>query len=183
MTPIFLIAGSPGVGKTTIGGALAGKFSKGLHIPVDTIRFMVVSGIRRPSLEWGGELVEQLQAARASVCAMVLRYRMAGFAITIDDFWDPNSRLAEYQEMLTATQAYKILLYPGEETAMDRNVGRYGPGEKSDYLAGGIRAVYADLRTSAAILKEQGWVIVDSTEQTIEETVAEILDRTGVKQT
>ena len=73
--------------------------------------------------------------------------------------------MAEYQEMLTATQAYKILLYPGEETAMDRNVGRCGPGQQSDYLAGGIRAVYADLRTSAAILKEQGWLIIDSTEQ------------------
>jgi 2-phosphoglycerate kinase len=35
MTPIFLIAGSPGVGKSTIGGALAGKLNKSLHIPKD----------------------------------------------------------------------------------------------------------------------------------------------------
>jgi adenylate kinase family enzyme len=182
MAPIFLIAGAPAVGKTTIGQALAAKFNKSLHIPVDTIREMVVSGIRLPNPDWGSDLVEQLEAARASVCAMVLRYRMAGFTVIIDDFWDPNSRLTEYQELLTASKAHRILLYPSEQTAMDRNIGRYGPSERADYLAGGIRAVFADLRTSAAILKEQGWVIVDSTEQSVEETVAEILERTGVKQ-
>jgi regulator of PEP synthase PpsR (kinase-PPPase family) len=34
------------------------------------------------------------------------------------------------------------------------------------------------LRTSAAILKEQGWIVVDSTEQSVDETVAEIVKRT-----
>jgi adenylate kinase family enzyme len=178
MAPIFLIAGAPAVGKTTIGQALAAKFNKSLHIPVDTIREMVVSGIRLPNPDWGSDLVEQLEAARASVCAMVLRYRMAGFTVIIDDFWDPNSRLTEYQELLTASKAHRILLYPSEQTAMDRNIGRYGPSERADYLAGGIRAVFADLRTSAAILKEQGWIVVDSTEQSVDETVAEIVKRT-----
>jgi len=67
MTPIFLITGSPGVGKTTIGKALAGRFAKSMHIPVDDIRFMVVSGIQQPGLQWSEGLVEQLEAARASV--------------------------------------------------------------------------------------------------------------------
>jgi hypothetical protein len=30
-------------------------------------------------------------------------------------------------------------------------------------------------------LKTQGWSIVDSTDQTAEDTIAEILERTGVK--
>jgi hypothetical protein len=179
MTPIFLIAGSPGVGKTTIGRALAGKFTIGMHIPVDTIREMVVSGLRQPNPQWGEGLIEQLEAARASVCAMALRYRSVGFAITIDDFWDPYSLLAEYQELLATPQAHKILLYPSQETAMARNVGRFGPGEKADYFAVGIRIAYDDLRTAADKLKAQGWIVVDSTGQSVEETVSEILERTG----
>jgi len=179
MTPIFLIAGSPGVGKTTIGRALAGRFAKSMHIPVDDIRFMVVSGIQQPSQQWDEGLVEQLEAARASVCAMALRYRSVGFAITIDDFWDTFSLLAEYQELLTTPQVYRILLYPSQETAMARNLGRYGPGAKADYLAGGIRIVYNHLRTAKDEMKKGGWIVVDSTEQSVEETVAEILERTG----
>lgn len=31
-------------------------------------------------------------------------------------------------------------------------------------------------------LKEQGWIVVDSTGQSVEETVAEILERTGANQ-
>jgi adenylate kinase family enzyme len=181
MTPIFLIAGSPGVGKSTIGGALAGKFPKGMHIPLDTIRHMVVSGRLGPSLDvWSEGFIEQLEAARASMCAMALRYRSVGFAVTIDDIWDRYNRLTEYYpELLAMPDTHKILLYPSEETAMVRNVGRYGPGERADILNRAIHYIYADLRTSAAILKEEGWIVVDSTEQSVEETVAEILERTG----
>ena len=113
------------------------------------------------------------------MCGMALRYRCVGFAITIDDFWDTYSLLAEYQALLTTPRAYKILLYPSQETAMARNLGRYGPGAKADYLAVGIRIVHNDLRTAADRLKAQGWIVVDSTEQSVEETVAEILERTG----
>lgn len=134
MTPIFLITGSPGVGKTTIGRALAGTFPKGIHIPVDTIRGMVVSGFHRPSPDWPPELIEQLILARANACAMAMRYRQAEFAVTVDDFFDGYSRMAEYRDILSLPQVYKILLYPTEETTVARNLARYGPGERAEYL-------------------------------------------------
>lgn len=62
---------------------------------------------------------------------------------------------------------------------MARNLGRYGPGAKADYLAGGIRIVYNHLRTATDEMKKAGRIFVDSTEQCVEETVAEILERTG----
>lgn len=70
MIPIFLITGAPAVGKTTTGRALASRFDKSLHIPVDDVRGMVVSGVRHPGREWSAGLVEQLSAARESVCAI-----------------------------------------------------------------------------------------------------------------
>ena len=61
MTPIFLITGAPAVGKTTTGRALASRFAKSLHIPVDDVRRMVVSGVRHPGSAWdaGWELVKK----------------------------------------------------------------------------------------------------------------------------
>ena len=182
MTPIFLIVGLPGAGKSTIAKALAATFAKSIHIPVDTMRYMVVSGLRTPAPDWNQELIEQLVLARENVSVMALRYNENGFAVTVDDFWDHISRLTEYQALMTASHTYRILLYPTEETALARNFGRYGPGEKNDRYAGAIRFAYPLLRTAIAELKEQGWLVVDSTDQSIEETVAEILERTGVNQ-
>ncbi len=183
MTPIFLVAGSPAAGKTTVSRALAGRFAKSIHIPLDTIRDMVVSGLTLPNPIWSQELIEQLAVSRASVSAMTIRYNQAGFAVVVDDFYDQYSRLLEYEELITAQQTHKILLYPSEQTAMARNLGRYGPGRKTDNLAVGIRIVYDYLQSAVvAELKEQSWIIVDSTEQSIEQTVAEILARTGANQ-
>lgn len=178
MTPIFLIAGSPGVGKATIGRALAGTFPKSIHIPVDVLRYWVVSGLQLPGPEWGDGLVEQLKTARSVVASMAFRYSLAGFAVTVDDFLDPYSWLAEYGDMLTAPRTHKVLLFPSEETALARNLGRYGPGEKNDRYAGAIRFTYPILRTAMDDLEAQGWIIVDSTDQSVEETITEIQGRT-----
>lgn len=182
MTPIFLIAGAPAAGKTTVSRALAGRFAKSIHIPLDTIRDMVVSGLTVPNPIWSQELIEQLALSRASVSTMALCYNQAGFAVAVDDFYDQNSRLIEYEALLAAHQTHKILLYPSEQTAMARNLARYGPGRRTDHLAVGIGIVYGHLTAVVDELKEQGWIVVDSTEQSIEQTVAEILARTGANQ-
>jgi hypothetical protein len=183
MTPIFLIAGAPAAGKTTVSKALAGRFTKSIHIPLDTIRDMVVSGLTLPNPIWSQGLIEQLALSRASVSAMAICYNQAGFAVVVDDFYDQNSRLIEYEALLTAQQTHKILLYPSEPTAMARNLERYGPGRKTDHLAVGIRIVYDHLQSAVVDgLKEQGWIVVDSTDQGVEQTVAEIMARTGTTQ-
>ena len=181
MIPIFLLAGSPAVGKTTVARALAAKFAKSIHIPLDTMRDMVISGLKLPNPIWSQELIEQLALSRESVSAMATLYNQAGFVVAIDDFYDPYSRLVEYRALFLTSQTQKILLYPSEQTALARNLQRYGPGERANHLAGGIRIVYDHLQTAVAELKDQGWIIVDSTEQSVEETVAEILERTGAK--
>ena len=111
---------------------------------------------------------------------MAMRYRQAEYAVTIDDFFDGYSRMAEYREILSLPQVYKVLLYPSEETTLARNLARYGPGERSEYLEAPIHMLYALFRDIAEELKASGWIFVDSTEQNVEETVAEILERTGI---
>lgn len=108
-----------------------------------------------------------------------MRYREAEFAVTIDDFFDGYSRLAEYREIVSLPQVYRILLYPTEETTVARNLARYGPGERAAYLEAPIHMLYALFREIVEELKASGWIVVDSTEQSVEQTVAEILERTG----
>ncbi|MBE2233692.1 MAG: hypothetical protein IAE85_09370 [Anaerolinea sp.] len=75
MTPIFLVVGSPAVGKSTTAAALARRFAKSIHIPVDALRDMVAAGQALPGPQWGDELIEQLAASRASAVFMALTYR------------------------------------------------------------------------------------------------------------
>ena len=174
MQPVFLLIGPPAVGKSTTSKALALKFDRSIHIPVDDIRDMVVSGLSLPGLEWGPELVQQIRLARESVIHMALNYQRAGFAVVIDDFFDPY-QLREYQAFLNAPGIHKVVLYPDQDTAHARNFQRAGGGPARDYIDVGIRTVYQQLNLSIVSLRKDGWIIVDTTDLSVEDTVLEIL--------
>ena len=179
MTQIFLLAGPPAVGKSTTAHALAARFPKSIHIPVDDIRDMVVSGLALPSGAWGQDLIEQLALARAIVAQMAIAYSNAGFAVAIDDFWDSNSRLSEYQALYQRPDLHRIMLFPSQRAAEERNRKRSGPGDGSAYIAAGIRLVYESLQAELPNLERQGWMVVDTTDRSIEATVDHILARIG----
>jgi hypothetical protein len=175
MTPIFLLVGAPAVGKSSTAHSLASKFEKSIHIPVDDIREMVVAGLVRPGGDWTGSLVEQLALARVSAIRLATTYRRAGFVAVMDDFWDPNSQLREYDALFEQPEVHKILLFPSQQAAEERNLKRAGSLEASGYIADGIRTVYASLMKDAPQLERQGWLVVDTTEKDLDTTVAYIL--------
>jgi regulator of PEP synthase PpsR (kinase-PPPase family) len=174
MQTMFLLIGPPAVGKSSTSKALASKFSRSIHIPVDTMREMVVSGLVLPGLDWSPELVQQIRLARESAIHMAGIYQRAGFAVVIDDFFDPN-HLAEYQALLNEPGVHKFVLYPHQETAHARNFKRSGDDPARDYIDVGIRVVYQQLKISIDTLRNDGWFVLDTTDLSIEETVLEIL--------
>jgi len=95
----------------------------------------------------------------------------------MDDFWDPNSQLREYEQLYKLHKAHKILLFPNPAVAQERNRKRSGSFEASNYIAEGIRVVYDSLEMDIPNLQNQGWMIVDTTEKDIEATVSYILGK------
>ena len=93
---VYLVAGPPGVGKSTVARLMAGLLARSVLVDVDRIRdTMVVNGRVLPGIEWTAPLVQQLAAARESACAIAHAYDGIGFDVVIDDLFDPHSRLAE----------------------------------------------------------------------------------------
>lgn len=180
MSPIFLVAGAPAVGKSTTAHALAAQFKKSMHISVDDIREMVVSGVVRPGGIWDQPLIEQLALARESAIQMAITYNKAGFVVVVDDFWDPNSQLREYGPLFQHPDAYKILLFPSQQVAEERNLKRSSSIEGSRYIADGIRVVYDKLKTDIIGLDDQGWIIVDTSNKNVDATVKQILALVGL---
>jgi predicted kinase len=174
MRPIVLIVGAPASGKSTASRALAATFPKSIAICVDDLRSMVVSGVVHPGAVWSDELAHQLRLARTSAVEMVKIYHAAGFAVIIDDFWDPNTQMSEYQELFDNPVTIRVLLYPEPQKAHAQNLSRSGPGRLQEYLDEGIRIVYADLRKIVDGLEAGGWVILDTTNDSVDDTVARL---------
>lgn len=179
MNPIYIVVGPPAVGKSTTSRALAAQFPKSIHIPVDDLRNMVVSGPMLPSAVWSDELAQQITLARTTVSFMALAYQKAGFAVVIDDFWDAN-HASDYQGLLDQMQVTvnKIVLLPTQEEAHQRNLQRSGDNPARAYIDEGIQIVYQQLTPVLPQLKEQGWFVVDTTALRVDAVVNHILSRT-----
>lgn len=175
MNAIYLIIGPPAVGKSTTSRALAACFPRSIHIPVDDLRNMVVNGLALPAAEWGDELTRQVTLARNAVIAMALAYRQAGFTVVIDDFWDPNHR-TDYRHLLDQTQVHKVVLFPDQTEAHQRNFNRSGDSPARGYIDEGIRIVYGQLNPVLQQLPQDGWLVLDTSSLTVEEAVTAILD-------
>ncbi len=176
-TPIFILIGPPAVGKSTTSRALAARFKRSVHISVDDLREMVVSGLLLPSAVWSAQLAEQIAIARKNTTQMTENYQSADFCVVVDDFWDANF-LPDYHELLSQPSVHKILLYPPQETAHQRNYVRSDGDETRVYIDDGIRIVYDQLKDSLEDLIKTGWLIVDTSEMSVEETVDYLLNTT-----
>ena len=185
MNPIFLIVGFPAAGKSSTSKALMAQFSKGLHIPVDDFRNMVVSGLLLPGPDWSQGLVEQISLARESAIQMALNYQRAGFAVALDDFVDPH-RLKEYEGFREQTKVHKLILMPSQTQAHRRNLKRASQGgagndQGREYIDEGIRIGYQTFGHLISQLEAEGWWALDNSGLSLEQTVQTILKHFGYK--
>ena len=179
MQPIFLVVGGPGVGKSTTSRALAATFPRSIHIPVDDLRHMVVSGLQLPEPVpvWSPDLVRQITLARETAMRMALDYAEAGFAVVLDDFYDQN-HLAEYRTLLTRPEAHATFLVSTPEEARRRNAARSGAGES--YIDAAIEFQHALAAPHLDGLAADGWLILDTTTLATDAIVAAILDHAAL---
>ena len=173
--PVFLVVGAPAVGKSTTSRALATRFARSVHIPVDHLRDMVIAGRAVPNPTWSEALVEQVGLARRTAIGAAVRYAYAAFAVVIDDFWDPPG-LLEYRELSDDRLLHRILLRPPRHVALERNVGRHGEDPVRILLDTGIHHVYGLLDVAQEQLDREGWLVLDNAELSPDEAAARILE-------
>jgi hypothetical protein len=104
---------------------------------------------------------------------MALIYQRIGFAVIIDDFFDPFTQLGEYDDLCGRADLHRCLVMPERETAIARNRNRGDP----DFVASlefGINHVYDNIEPMVTSLADEGWTIIDNTRLTVDETVAKV---------
>ena len=177
--PVFLVTGTPGAGKSSVARALAGRFSLGMHVDLDSLRLMVVGGFAFPGFTWEPDVDLQFRLARGTAVHMVRTYAPEGFTIVVDDMLGPRGDdppgLHEYTELCRDGGVHQVFLKPGLDVTLARAAAR--GGELLPWLGEVIPPLYRSMESHLTT----GWTVVDSSALTVEETVDEILARTGVR--
>jgi thymidylate kinase len=175
--PIFVFSGLPAAGKSTVAAALLKHFPLGIHIPVDTIRNWVVSGLSDPIGSWDPETEQQFRLARQAAVQIARTYAVAGFAVVIDDVIMPEHFEAHYQPHFGEFTPYQIMLRPPPQTALARSVRR-----RKEFNTAQLNKLIPriDDYLNQYDLTALGWHVVDNSSLSVEDTAQEILSRVAM---
>ncbi len=175
MNKIVLITGAPGAGKSTISSRLAQHFPKSLHLQVDHLREMMVNGMEVPIRGWTEEINQQFQWARTTAIYMAQLYASQGVDVIIDDVSVPAEFVDHYASLFTNPAVHRVLLLPNIAALLARIEKRAGPFDQ--VLTDTIPWFYSYLEP----MPKAGWIVLESGEWTIDQTVDEVLARIAAK--
>jgi predicted kinase len=171
---IIFITGPAGSGKTTIARQVAQHFPKSLHIQVDHLREMMVNGVELPSGGgWNEEVGRQFRLARTTAIYMAKLYAANGVEVVIDDVCVPPEFAEDYATLFDDPAVKRVLLLPTAAALVERMNKRAGPYDK--FLVGLVPWFYSYLEP----MPKEGWLVLDTSERTVEQTVRELLEGIG----
>lgn len=170
--PVLVLSGVPGTGKSSLAHAWLRTFPRGLHLPVDTLRELVVSGIAHPSLSADPEATRQFALARRVAFGAAALYAREGFAVAIDDVYWPHDPDVLSAELLGGLSVMRVFLTAPLETVLERNRTRIGKPFEPHTLEPIIRALHASM--NPADFAAAGWQVVSSEGRRLEETLKEV---------
>ncbi|MFS0557972.1 AAA family ATPase [Brevibacillus sp. 179-C9.3 HS] len=165
---IFLVTGIMASGKSTVAQLLAEKLDRSVHVRGDSFRRMIVNGREEYMPEPSEEAIRQLQLRYKITASTADTFFEEGFNVVVQDVI-VGPLLGEFVEMIRNRPLYIVVLTPNEKAVEKREATR----PKTGYGAWTISHLNKILQTETPKLG----IWIDSSEQTPQETVEEILRR------
>jgi hypothetical protein len=157
-------------GKSTLARLLASRFERGVHLEGDFFRRSVVSGRQEMTPDPLPKAIEQLRLRYRLAAAAADGYFAAGFTVALEDVV-AGPLLGEYRTMIRSRPCHVVVLLPSVETVAAREAGREEKGYAGAWTIEGHRCDFVRETPRVGL-----WL--DTTEQSPEQTVNEILART-----
>jgi predicted kinase len=172
--PIYVVSGVPGAGKSTVSWALCSRYARALLVSGDDLRDMVVSGFASALEPWTDEHSRQFSLSWRTAASIAAKYADAGFAVVIDDVVREDDLRRDFVPELGKRPLRRVLLKPSLDVAITRNRGRTNKTFDLERLVPIITRLYESLAEHT-----EGWVVVDTTALTTEQTADVILRSVG----
>ena len=168
---LIVITGIMAAGKSTIAHLLAQRFARGVHIEADVLQRMIVSGgvwASQPG-EPDGEVAQQLRLRLKNMCLLARSFFEAGFTVVLDDIII-GDRWHHLQEELHGLPFSLVVLAPRVDVVVQQR-----DANRSKNPQGHAWAAHLDHALRTTMAGTGLWL--DTSEQTPEETVEEILQQ------
>lgn len=172
---VILVTGIQAAGKSTIAQALAERLEQSVHVRGDLFRRMVVNGrVDMGPADPPPEALRQLQLRYSLAATVADGYAAAGFTVVLQDVV-LGGYLTAMVAAIRARPLYVVVLSPHPDVVRKRDAARQATRGKVAYKPGdesiGVLDAYLRHETPEIGL----WL--DTSDQTVDETVREILDR------
>ena len=172
---VILVTGIQAAGKSTVAQALAERLGRSVHVRGDLFRRMVVNGrAEMGSADPPPEAVRQLRLRYQLAAAVADGYADAGFTVVLQDIIIAG-HLTDVVSAIRTRPLYVIVLAPRAEVVQRREDDRQAARGKTAYKPGDQSVAELDALFRAETPKIGMWI--DTSDQTIDQTVDEILAR------
>lgn len=165
---IVVITGLMASGKSTVAQALAERLPKAVHVRGDLFRRMIVSGAEGMAPEPSEEAVRQLRLRYRLAAATADAYAEAGFTAVVQDIVI-GEELPAFLGNFVARPLYLVVLDPDPQVVEERERLR----AKTGYHSFTVAQLHEVLHRETSRLG----LWLDSSRQSVDETVEEILAR------
>ncbi len=170
MPAIYLITGPMAAGKSTVTRLLAERFECGVALEGDLFRRSIVAGRAEMTPDPLPRAVEQLRFRYRLAASAADAYFDAGFTVAVEDVV-AGPLLAEYVELIRSRPLHVVVLMPSIEAIAARDNAR-GVGAYTHFPIDELHDGFATGTPRIGL-----WL--DTSEQTPDQTVHEILARTA----
>ena len=173
--PVILITGIQAAGKSSVAQAVAERLDRSVHLRGDLFRRIIVNGrANMGPAEPQPEAVRQLRLRYRLAAQAADAYAEAGFTVVLQDVV-LGAYLTEMTDMIRARPRYVVVLAPRPAVVAEREIARRLARGKTAYKDGDEGPAELDAHLRGETPPIGLWL--DTSEQTLEQTVEELLAR------